>query len=99
MNITFNLETLREVQKSIPQLEHKELFVRPDINTRLAAELKATTAEFLGLSVFVKHDQKMPCWAITDEKLAKAYRDGFITEDQLIWICTHIPDKACSLKN
>lgn len=40
-------------------------------------------SSFYGFDVFVVEDQKADCWLISDPKIAKAYRNGWITEELL----------------
>lgn len=61
-------------------------FVNPQVMEALKKESVPAPhpiSSILGMPFFVMENQKADCWIISDPHLAKAYREGHISEDAL----------------
>lgn len=83
----------------IPRADY---FVNPQVMEALKKESVPAThpiSSMLGMPFFVMENQKAQGWLISDPLLAKAYRDGDITEEQLARFHERVQEICASKEN
>lgn len=85
---TLTLDILDDLKKTLNlrPLPRDEFFVNPVVMEAFKKESRQgpnLITTMMGMPIFLMENQKADCWVISDPHLAKAYRSGTISEEEL----------------
>lgn len=103
MDETLTLRHLKELCATLPAAPTDDLFITLEVERKLRdaspePDPRNLVASLYGMPFFVMPGQKADGWLISDRQVAKDYREGKLTEADLLRMSAGSPSSASQVK-